>query len=571
MEYYDKCERCRKDQTDNEYCHFCSKHLYHNRNEHSIHIGVGRDVSSATADETTLIPGLISDYISYDLTRSSPANDIRQHSKTSVQLEPNNDNMKCYTGLSAPSTTIRRKVEAKISSVQLKYEDELRSKMHQLYSKSSTIDEFRLNDGFINGGRGFTLVPFYYSDNNIVAQDLSGDNRRCIMSFAKEWEHNLEGDDPYCYYRYDLLAAVSMSRLTREVNDEENCHGDATLQASKMCYRSYVSMCRLNSNTEYGNEFILVALLITLCKDKRIDSMVYSTKLRQIFIWQDTQMLEQFYCDPKLEFDVKTVREEWKKYLDRYSWVYKRSKLLPRDIHDPAKRGKNQKLSYEVVVAKEVMWKKVIGLKSRSDSILSSTRKTRGYAKVITNDLSDVDDSDNNAAELKRELLQIEKEKEKAVAAHDKVSTAHEKLKNAKKAVESHRDDLQQKTKDLTKALREANAKIKYNNKQLENNEGSEIIPQKSKRSKQTVINVPHTAVSGPNESNTQQPALVQSQRNVDKHLDTSIVVSKALDRIMEQAGSLSAKEEKFFEMFGQKDKAIQESHYNAIAAILES
>ena len=49
---------------------------------------------------------------------------------------------------------------------------------------------------------------------------------------------------------------------------------------------------------------------MTLCKDKRIDSMVYSTKLRQIFIWQDTQMLEHYYCDPKLEFDLKTVKEE---------------------------------------------------------------------------------------------------------------------------------------------------------------------------------------------------------------------------------------------------------------------
>ena len=454
LEYFDKCERCRKDQTDNEYYHFCSKHLYHNRNEHSLNVGVGRDVSSATANETTSIPGLLSDNVTFDLTSSPPADDIRQHSKASIELESKNGNMACHAGSNALSTTIRRKVEPKISSAQLKYEDELRIRMHQLYLKSSTIDEFRLHDGFINGGTGFTLVPFYYSDNNMVLQDMSGDNRGCIMCYAKEWEHDSEGDDPHCYYRYDLLAAVSMCRLTQEVNDEKNCN--APLEVSKMCYRSYVSMCRLNSNTEHGDEFILVALLMTLFKDKRIDSMVYSTKLRQIFIWQDTQMLEHYYCDPKLEFDLKTVKEEWKKYVDRYSWVYKRSKLLPRDIHDPAKRGKNQTLSYEVVVAKEVMWKKIIGLKTRNDSILSSKRNTRGYAKVTTNDLSEVDDSINDTAGLKRELLLTEKEKEKAIAAHNKVSFAHEKLKNAKKAVESHRDNLQQKTKDLTKALRES-------------------------------------------------------------------------------------------------------------------
>ncbi len=50
----------------------------------------------------------------------------------------------------------------------------------------------------------------------------------------------------------------------------------------KMRFRTYVSMCRLNSNTIYKDEFVLVALLMTLCKDKRIDSVVYSTKIRQI-------------------------------------------------------------------------------------------------------------------------------------------------------------------------------------------------------------------------------------------------------------------------------------------------
>ena len=169
---------------------------------------------------------------------------------------------------------------------------------------------------------------------------------------------------------------MCLKRFTVEskIHEDDNEIDDV----GKMRFRTYVSMCRLNSNTIYKDEFVLVALLMTLCKDKRIDSVVYSTKIRQILIWKDTQVLENFYCDPKLEFDVNYVNDEWTKFVNRYSWIYKQSRMLPRDIHDPAKRGLNPSSSMEVLVSKEKMWKKIIGTKLRNQSVLSDVRQTRG-------------------------------------------------------------------------------------------------------------------------------------------------------------------------------------------------
>ncbi len=89
--------------------------------------------------------------------------------------------MNNYFGIAIDS---KKKHESKILTNQLEYEESLRMNIIDLYRESSLVEEYLLNDGFINGGDGFTFVPFYYSEDNSVITDF--DSKRKVMCFAKE-------------------------------------------------------------------------------------------------------------------------------------------------------------------------------------------------------------------------------------------------------------------------------------------------------------------------------------------------------------------------------------------------
>jgi hypothetical protein len=103
------------------------------------------------------------------------------------------ENMNNYFGIAIGS---KKKHESKIPTNQLEYGESLRMNIIDLYRESSLVEEYLLNDGFINGGDGFTLVPFYYSEDNSVIKDF--DSRGKVMCFAKEWVHTGEGEDTSC-------------------------------------------------------------------------------------------------------------------------------------------------------------------------------------------------------------------------------------------------------------------------------------------------------------------------------------------------------------------------------------
>ena len=153
-----------------------------------------------------------------DLTTNSNDIEIKNNdSNVSMSLDTNGaqtsidsnftENMNNYFGIAIGS---KKKHESKIPTNQLEYEESLRMNIIDLYRESSLVEEYLLNDGFINGGDGFTFVPFYYSEDNSVITDF--DSKRKVMCFAKEWVHTGEGEDP----RYDLLAAVCLKRITVE-------------------------------------------------------------------------------------------------------------------------------------------------------------------------------------------------------------------------------------------------------------------------------------------------------------------------------------------------------------------
>ena len=124
-----------------------------------------------------------------DLTTNSNDIEIKNNdSNASMSLDSNGaqtsidsnftENMNNYFGIAIGS---KKKHESKIPTNQLKYEEKLRMNIIDLYRESSLVKEYLLNDGFINGGDGFTLVPFYYSEDNSVITDFDSKRKSCVL------------------------------------------------------------------------------------------------------------------------------------------------------------------------------------------------------------------------------------------------------------------------------------------------------------------------------------------------------------------------------------------------------
>ena len=61
------CDRCLIVDSTNEYLHFCSKHLYHNKNQHSLHCKTVAKILSNFGSAADLSPSVESSSSSYDL------------------------------------------------------------------------------------------------------------------------------------------------------------------------------------------------------------------------------------------------------------------------------------------------------------------------------------------------------------------------------------------------------------------------------------------------------------------------------------------------------------------------
>jgi len=74
--------------------------------------------------------------------------------------------------------------------------------------------------------------------------------------------------------------------------------------------RTYYSMCQLHSNEYPGrttDQYILVAILSTMCKDNRNDFLVYNKAVKDIEIWEGTERIKHYWCAPEVPIGVAAL------------------------------------------------------------------------------------------------------------------------------------------------------------------------------------------------------------------------------------------------------------------------
>jgi hypothetical protein len=100
-------------------------------------------------------------------------------------------------------------------------------------------------------------------------------------------------------------------------------------------------MSQLECNPcEYApHRFVLVAIMTTFCIENRNDFLVWDTTANAMAIWGGTAMIRHFWCAPELPIDTAKFVQERNAFFDHRSLVYDRSRMTPKNIHDPSNRA----------------------------------------------------------------------------------------------------------------------------------------------------------------------------------------------------------------------------------------
>lgn len=139
---------------------------------------------------------------------------------------------------------------------------------------------------YIVGGKKVGITKFSYPpQNHSVPTFLDPTCRKVKLRFKQGFVNTLPTKE---LYRYELMEVVTFVK-----NDIP---------------RVFYSMCMLNSGEQMKcspHRFILLAILMTLCKDGRFDYLVWDSESRRIFKWQHNDFISKFWCEPWITFSGK--------------------------------------------------------------------------------------------------------------------------------------------------------------------------------------------------------------------------------------------------------------------------
>jgi len=119
-------------------------------------------------------------------------------------------------------------------------------------------------------------------------------------------------------------------------------------------------MCYLAYNSSKGlviyDDYVLVAIMTTLCITSRNDFLIYNTKNCLIERWDSTDIIKNFWCVPeKPVADIDELYRKRLQFFDKYQWIYDDLRCVPRDTHNPGNKSDNFKTKNYKAAA--TMWK----------------------------------------------------------------------------------------------------------------------------------------------------------------------------------------------------------------------
>lgn len=106
--------------------------------------------------------------------------------------------------------------------------------------------------------------------------------------------------------------------------------------------RVYYAFCQLECHPCEAFEqyqFVLVAIMTTLCKDFRNDFLLWNKKINRMEYCQDTSFIKRFWCrkDLPLPMSYEDLSERRLTYFDINRWIYKASYRICRDYKNPGR------------------------------------------------------------------------------------------------------------------------------------------------------------------------------------------------------------------------------------------
>ena len=92
------------------------------------------------------------------------------------------------------------------------------------------------------------------------------------------------------------------------------------------------------------DEFILVAIMTTLCATNRNDFIVYYTKRNALEKWESMDLMRSFYCVPeKVVENASELHKMRAVMFDQYQWIYDDIRCIPRDTKNPGNKSDTYK------------------------------------------------------------------------------------------------------------------------------------------------------------------------------------------------------------------------------------
>jgi hypothetical protein len=225
-----------------------------------------------------------------------------------------------------------------------------------------------------------------------------------------------------------------------------------------MCHleRASVSDQSLESDVQIiDDEYVLVAIMTTLCPSNRNDFIVYNNKIKMLEKWESMDRIRSFWCVPeKVVENASELHRMRTMMFDKYQWIYDETRCIPRDTKHPGNKSESHKTkSYR---SKFVYW-----------TIKKGTRFQPFVNDDIINNNNNNNNNENNNNELSRaEKAKLKKQKEEAELKVKLVADA-EKLKVLK--AKQIADKKQKILNDLKSTKFASNDSKKIDNKNSKN------------------------------------------------------------------------------------------------------
>jgi hypothetical protein len=295
----------------------------------------------------------------------------------------------------------------------LHYEASLFTELSLLYTQPFAKQGMAVNAGGIE-----TLIDaFHYPIDNEAAYKFNC-WKHCYIDFTEE----------VLLYRWDILHTLCCSFFHK---DRERV---------KRVYTSMTYLCFMQEADNIdGDEFILLAVLMTLCVEGRPDFLVVRVRngvFQQPELWQGTELMRNFYCDVKRlvpEQECSTCRM---RYFDRHQIIYKESRLVCRSTKNPGNFDERYRTKISNVQRDAAMYTFHRGPKPRLEMMSVDPIAARRAASALKK-------QDEESVRL--EKAAVDKSNREAVAAvkaktkADKAEAARYVAENARVATEKAR------------------------------------------------------------------------------------------------------------------------------------